>query len=155
MSRGRSRFGSRSWGGFRNGFGLGAFLMIGGCQERMILFGMFFPVEMILVIEGIKVEIRHQFGFNIVYGFCQGMNEFVEILLVQKYLMAVITIIVESLFTFGYGQEIIIAPGGLNVEEIGPSLTCLQAFREYTIRIPRIPIWNVVVIVRHSEKFYC
>ncbi len=104
----------------------------------------------ILVIEGIEVKIRHQFGLHIVNGFSQSIQEFVEILLVQEDLMAVITIIVEPFFAFGNREEIIISTGGFDIEKIGPSFSSLQPLGENTVIITLLLI---SIFVRHVGKF--
>ena len=101
-----------------------------------------FPI--ILMIESIKIKIRHQIGFHMIHRFGKRLDELVEIFLVKENLVPVIPIIVKTLATLRNGQVVVVATGCPHIEEIGPSLTCTYTLAVYTFHS------FVVVFVRHS-----
>ena len=65
-------------------------------------------VVFLIVVESVKIEIRHQLGFHIAYRFGQCIQKLVEILFVKEHFVTIVTIIVEPLFAFRNGYEVII-----------------------------------------------
>ena len=101
-----------------------------------------FPI--VLMVESIKIKIRHQIGFHMIHRFGQRFDELVEVFLVKENLVPVIPIVIKTLATLRYGQVVVVATGCPHIEEISPSLTCT-----YTLAVHALHSF-VVVFVRHS-----
>lgn len=59
--------------------------------------------------------------------------------------MPFVGIIVKTFTTFGNGQVVIIAPGGLYIKKIGPAFSCLDSLTINTL------LFLFVVIVTHGS----
>jgi hypothetical protein len=101
----------------------------------------------VVVVVCVEVEIRHQLCFNIIHRLCQRLQELVEVFLVQKDLVPVVTIFVEFLTAFGDSKIVIVTTRSPYIEEIRPALPSSDAFAINAFH----PF--VVVFVRHNEFF--
>jgi hypothetical protein len=105
-------------------------------------------IEQVVVVIGIEIKVRHQLGLDMIDSFIERLDEFIEILLVQEDLVAVVAIVVETLPTFSNGEVVIVASCSSYIEEIGTALACTDPFAVDAFH------FLVVVFVRHSKKFY-
>lgn len=85
------------------------------------------------MIEGVEIEVWHEFCFHVLYCFVERLDELVEILLVEKDLMAVVSFICKSLPAFGDGEVVVITPGCSDIKEIGSTFTCAYAFAIHAV----------------------
>src|SRR5688572_28409568 len=97
------------------------------------------------MVECIKIEIGHQFGLYIIDRLTQGLDEFVEILLVQEYFVPVIPIVVKPFTAFGNCKVIIISAGSSNIKKVGPSFAGTNALAVNTL------YFLVIILVHHSS----
>jgi hypothetical protein len=96
------------------------------------------------MIESIKVEVGHQFGFYMINRFSQCFDEFIEVFFVKKDLMTIIPIVIKALSAFCNCQVVIITPGGSYIKEIGPALSSTNSFAVNAFH------FVFVILVRHS-----
>src|SRR5258705_12952958 len=107
-----------------------------------------------IMVKGIKIKIRHQVRFHIIDRLTQGLNKFVEIFLVEKYFVPVITIIIKAFAAFSNGEIIIITPGSSYIKEVGSSFSRTDAFTVNAFHfLVSTFVFLVIVLVRHVLRF--
>src|SRR5690606_31929765 len=90
---------------------------------------------------------RHQVSFYVIDGFCEGSQKLIEVLLVQKHFMTVVTVVIKTLLALGDCNKVITATCGTNIKKVSPSFPCFYTFAEQAL-ILRVSI--IFVFVRHS-----
>lgn len=67
-----------------------------------------------------KVEVGHQFRFNVLNGIVEGVGEFIEVFFIKKHFMLLInkTVTLRMPTAFGNCQIVVVSAGGLNVKKI-------------------------------------
>ena len=81
-----------------------------------------------VMVESVKVEVRHQVRLYVVDRFREAIKELVEILFVEEHLMAVIATIFKALLAFGNGYEIVITAGCAHIEKVSAAFAGFNAF---------------------------
>src|SRR4051812_20310985 len=80
------------------------------------------------VVELIEVVFRQQVLFNVVHGFVQRFNKFVEVLFVQKNLVTVVSVVAELFLAFGKGNVVVVRLGCPYIKEISSPSTSTYCF---------------------------
>lgn len=100
-----------------------------------------------VVVEGVKIEIRHQVRLDVIDRLGQADEEFVEILFVEEHLVTVVSTVFEALLAFSDRNEIIVATGSAYIKEISAALACLDALGENAVVVPVFPIVHRLSVV--------
>src|ERR1700722_4703553 len=104
-------------------------------------------LSFVVMVVCVKVEVRHQIGLYIVHRLGQGLQELIEIFLVEKDLVPVITVLIKFLPAFRDRKIVIVTTSSPYIEEICPEFPRPDAFAVNAFHS------FVVVVVRHNELF--
>ena len=76
----------------------------------------------------LKVEVGHKVGFDVVYGFTEGVHEFVEVFFVNKKFVFFVSEppALGETPPFGYGEAVGICEGRFTGEKVSPLAGCLS-----------------------------
>jgi hypothetical protein len=92
-----------------------------------------------------KINSRHQFILNMVYGIVQRVQKFVKIFLVKENLVFFIgkalIILIVPLLTFRNGEVVVIGPGRFYIKKVGP-FASLHFLRENFIPAIRLVLFH-------------
>ena len=76
------------------------------------------------VVELRKINAGHQFSLDMIYRIIQGLDKLVKIFLIKENLVFLIgkafIILIIPFLAFSYGKVVVIGPGRLYVEKVGP-----------------------------------
>jgi hypothetical protein len=112
-------------------------------------------VILLVMVEGVEVEIGHQFGLHVSHRLRQCIQKLIEVLFVEEHFVTVISIVVKSLFTFRNGNEIVARPCRPYIEKVRSPLTGLNAFAVQTLIATIAPVVRIIlIVVRHFTKFF-
>jgi hypothetical protein len=104
------------------------------------------------VVELGEIHLWHKFCLHVIYCVVQGVNEFSEILFIEKDLVFFISkpfiVFVVPLLTLGNSQVVVIRPGCLHIKKVGP-FSCLYFFGVNLITSIRL------VLFHRSFSFRC
>ena len=126
---------------------LGLMFLVFGSNMFLNFMLSFSIFRYLVMIESIKIKVRHQVGLNIINCFCKSLYKFVEVFLVQEDFVPVITIFIKFLTAFGNRQIIIIASCSPYIKKISPSFTGPDSFAIHAFHS------FVIVLVRHVRCF--